>query len=114
PCVDGCYDAYLYCLSHSVTDERVLAIQMLRAKHAHNTLVEQQSWLERGSTTPSVLLGARLNLYKRIGEGNSKVVPASVWTGEKVIGTYTGSSINSNGQFVQPASFKQMQTYETY
>jgi hypothetical protein len=114
PCVDGCYDAYLYCLSNSVTDERVLAIQMLRAQHSHNTLVEQQSWLERGSTTPSVLLGATLHLYKRIGAGNSKVVPASAWAGEKTGGTYSGSSINSAGQFVQPASFRQVHTYDTY
>lgn len=106
------YVSHIDYASRSGTDEKALAIRTLRDRHAHNSLVEQQIWSERGST--KVLLGATLNLYKRIGEESNKVVPATIWKGEKSSGAYVGSFINSAGQFVQPASFKLAHTYDTY
>jgi YD repeat-containing protein len=109
-CWETCYTNYVSCLDMASTDEQVIALQALRNKHAHNVLVEEQNWLDKGSM---VFLGANLSLFKRVGTDNNLIVPDSRWSSKKVTGTYTGSSISS-GQFVLPSSFVKSNSYDTY
>ncbi len=109
-CWQNCYNNYVACLNVASTDERVVSIQALRGKHAQNTLVEEQSWLEKGGMK---FLGANLTLYKSIGPGETVVVPESTWACGKVSSQYTGTHISST-DFVVPGSFVQAAEHEEY
>lgn len=109
-CENSCYSTFLSCVGQSTSDAMVVATQALRNRHANNTLIEEQSWLEKGS---HVLLGSALNLFKMTGQANNLIVPATIWTIQKVTGSYTGTRISS-GQFVRPSAFKLVKTFDTY
>jgi hypothetical protein len=111
-CLQNCSLIYNNCITQGTSDSRTVSIQALRAKHVQNALIEQQTWFEQGSE--KYLISSSLNLYKTAGANSQWVVPASVWSGEKLTGSFAGSSINSSGQFVQPASYKLAHTYQTY
>ena len=110
-CWNTCQMNYITCMNTASSDERVVAIQALRSKHANNVIVEEQRWLEKGGNT--LFLGAGITLFKRTAPSSTKIVPASTWSSKKVTGTYTGSHISATN-FVLPASFVQSDVYNEY
>ncbi|MDR7131626.1 hypothetical protein J2X69_003990 [Algoriphagus sp. 4150] len=111
-CLQNCNLTFNNCIGQFTSDARVIAIQTLKARHIQNAVVEEQTWFEQG--TEKYLTSASLNLHKMVGSNGNWVVPASAWVGEKVTGTFTGSSINASSQFIQPASYKLAHTYQSY
>ncbi|WP_158856380.1 hypothetical protein [Lunatibacter salilacus] len=110
-CWNTCQENFYTCMNTASSDERVVAIQALRNKHAQNVVVEEQSWLEKGGS--QFFLGAGITLFKRTEPSSNKIVPASTWYSKKVTGTYSGSHISSTN-FVLPASFVQSDVYNEY
>lgn len=110
-CWNTCQENFYTCMNTASSDERVVAIQALRNKHAQNVVVEEQSWLEKGGSM--FFLGAGITLFKRTEPSSTKIVPASIWSSKKVTGTYTGSNISATN-FVLPASFVQSDVYNEY
>lgn len=111
-CLDDCYNDYTYCMDTPPSDPRVLTLSIMHECHMQNVLVEEQKFVEINGVTR--FLGGRLNLFNRNPQNTNMMVLGSSLLSAKVTGTYTGSHVSTQGTFVIPASFKTVQTYNTY
>lgn len=88
--------------------------KMAGVKHMVSAVVEQQNFVEKNGT--KTLVGATLNLNKLEGSSNQTVRPATTWVLNKrtPAGSYTSTSVDSNGQIVKSSDFRLTNTYDTY
>lgn len=101
--IGQCELDYYDCLGNPpVASSVTKAILNLRNKHAINTPVEKLSIMEEGGTQH--LLGASYSKFKTQGTSDQMVVPLENYVMRDVVNYsgYTTSSIDANGNFVEP------------